>query len=131
MSCRRAHAAEDAAAKATAEAAHWKDVAARASAESTVAQVSPLSKQTLWGRLGPFGHQTSIVLIRYLSFVPHHVRASTGHVLAVRAANGRRMQVRPGRGQQLLREKAAEIETHLAEIKRLQVCDRMQPAVCA
>ncbi len=30
-------------------------------------------------------------------------------------------QVRPGRGQQLLREKAAEIETHLAEIKRLQV----------
>ena len=37
------------------------------------------------------------------------------------------MQVRPGRGQQLLREKAAEIETHLSEIKRLQVCLRMQP----
>ena len=29
--------------------------------------------------------------------------------------------MRPGRGQQLLREKAAEIEAHLAEIKRLQV----------
>ena len=37
--CCRAQAAEEAAARAAAEVAHWKDVAARAAAESTVAQV--------------------------------------------------------------------------------------------
>jgi len=41
------------------------------------------------------------------------------------------MQVRPGRGQQLLREKGVEIETHLAEIKRLHVRARMQSVPCA
>jgi len=34
--------------KAAAEVAHWKDVAARASAESTVAQVLPISEQYSW-----------------------------------------------------------------------------------
>ncbi len=41
------------------------------------------------------------------------------------------MQVRPGRSQQLLREKAAEIEAHLAEIKRLQAWVRMQSVPCS
>ena len=61
-----------------------------------------------------------------VTFMPTHVMCCLS---MRRMGNG--TQVRPGRGQQLLREKAAEIETHLAEIKRLQVWFRMQSFPCA